>query len=136
MNFHGFDLVSLRISGIAHRGTLPAKRGPQTERADRGRSADAQQRPSQPDGNRERPGGLEPQGAGPRAGRRFDQVTSPRRRRWAGLNPLRALTRQSVPVCRRQVNWREAKGEEEINVYQSERRRRTLHSLPKESRVR
>uniref|UniRef100_A0AAX7U7I8 Bromo domain-containing protein n=1 Tax=Astatotilapia calliptera TaxID=8154 RepID=A0AAX7U7I8_ASTCA len=36
---------------------------------------------------------------------------------------------------RRQVNWREAKGEEEINIYQSERRRRTLHSLPKESRV-
>ncbi|XP_068197927.1 PH-interacting protein [Antennarius striatus] len=36
---------------------------------------------------------------------------------------------------RRQVNWREAKGEEEINVYQSERRRRTIHSLPKESRV-
>uniref|UniRef100_A0AAX7V853 PH-interacting protein n=1 Tax=Astatotilapia calliptera TaxID=8154 RepID=A0AAX7V853_ASTCA len=35
---------------------------------------------------------------------------------------------------RRQVNWREAKGEEEINIYQSERRRRTLHSLPKESR--
>lgn len=37
--------------------------------------------------------------------------------------------------CRKQVNWREAKGEEEINIYQSERRRRTLHSLPKESRV-
>lgn len=37
--------------------------------------------------------------------------------------------------CRRQVNWREAKGEEEINIYQSERRRRTIHSLPKESRV-
>ncbi|XP_068609556.1 PH-interacting protein [Brachionichthys hirsutus] len=36
---------------------------------------------------------------------------------------------------RRQVKWREAKGEEEINVYQSERRRRTIHSLPKESRV-
>lgn len=36
---------------------------------------------------------------------------------------------------RRQVNWREAKGEEEINIYQSERRRRTIHSLPKESRV-
>uniref|UniRef100_UPI0037E94B52 PH-interacting protein n=1 Tax=Semicossyphus pulcher TaxID=241346 RepID=UPI0037E94B52 len=35
----------------------------------------------------------------------------------------------------RQVNWREAKGEEEINIYQSERRRRTIHSLPKESRV-
>ncbi|KAM7368165.1 hypothetical protein PAMP_014411 [Pampus punctatissimus] len=35
---------------------------------------------------------------------------------------------------RRQVNWREAKGEEEINIYQSERRRRTIHSLPKESR--
>uniref|UniRef100_A0A674P6H4 Pleckstrin homology domain interacting protein n=1 Tax=Takifugu rubripes TaxID=31033 RepID=A0A674P6H4_TAKRU len=34
-----------------------------------------------------------------------------------------------------QVNWREAKGEEEINIYQSERRRRTIHSLPKESRV-
>uniref|UniRef100_A0A3Q2YYW6 Pleckstrin homology domain interacting protein n=1 Tax=Hippocampus comes TaxID=109280 RepID=A0A3Q2YYW6_HIPCM len=34
------------------------------------------------------------------------------------------------------VNWREAKGEEEINIYQSERRRRTIHSLPKESRVR
>uniref|UniRef100_A0A673B6H0 PH-interacting protein n=1 Tax=Sphaeramia orbicularis TaxID=375764 RepID=A0A673B6H0_9TELE len=33
------------------------------------------------------------------------------------------------------VNWREAKGEEEINIYQSERRRRTIHSLPKESRV-
>uniref|UniRef100_A0A7N5ZZI7 PH-interacting protein n=1 Tax=Anabas testudineus TaxID=64144 RepID=A0A7N5ZZI7_ANATE len=29
----------------------------------------------------------------------------------------------------------EAKGEEEINIYQSERRRRTIHSLPKESRV-
>lgn len=38
-------------------------------------------------------------------------------------------------LCRRQVNWREAKGEEEINIYQSERRRRTIHSLPKESRV-
>ncbi|XP_024146478.1 PH-interacting protein isoform X2 [Oryzias melastigma] len=38
-------------------------------------------------------------------------------------------------LIRRQVNWREAKGEEEINVYQSERRRRTIHSLPKESRV-
>uniref|UniRef100_A0A8D3BYW9 PH-interacting protein n=1 Tax=Scophthalmus maximus TaxID=52904 RepID=A0A8D3BYW9_SCOMX len=36
---------------------------------------------------------------------------------------------------RRQVSWREAKGEEEINIYQSERRRRTIHSLPKESRV-
>ncbi|XP_034755194.1 PH-interacting protein isoform X3 [Etheostoma cragini] len=36
---------------------------------------------------------------------------------------------------RRQLNWREAKGEEEINIYQSERRRRTIHSLPKESRV-
>ncbi|XP_034017957.1 PH-interacting protein [Thalassophryne amazonica] len=36
---------------------------------------------------------------------------------------------------RRQVNWREAKGEEEINIYQSERRRRTIHSLPKESRA-
>ncbi|XP_053743867.1 PH-interacting protein isoform X1 [Synchiropus splendidus] len=36
---------------------------------------------------------------------------------------------------RRQVNWREAKGKEEINIYQSERRRRTIHSLPKESRV-
>uniref|UniRef100_A0A8C2Z9P0 PH-interacting protein n=1 Tax=Cyclopterus lumpus TaxID=8103 RepID=A0A8C2Z9P0_CYCLU len=34
-----------------------------------------------------------------------------------------------------QINWREAKGEEEINIYQSERRRRTIHSLPKESRV-
>ncbi|XP_008311418.1 PH-interacting protein [Cynoglossus semilaevis] len=38
-------------------------------------------------------------------------------------------------TVRRQVNWREAKGEEEINIYQSERRRRTIHSLPKESRV-
>lgn len=38
-------------------------------------------------------------------------------------------------LFRRQVNWREAKGEEEINIYQSERRRRTIHSLPKESRV-
>ncbi|KAK5880368.1 hypothetical protein CesoFtcFv8_023403 [Champsocephalus esox] len=36
---------------------------------------------------------------------------------------------------RRQITWREAKGEEEINIYQSERRRRTVHSLPKESRV-
>ncbi|XP_063757766.1 PH-interacting protein isoform X2 [Eleginops maclovinus] len=36
---------------------------------------------------------------------------------------------------RRQITWREAKGEEEINIYQSERRRRTIHSLPKESRV-
>uniref|UniRef100_A0A3Q3VLF8 PH-interacting protein n=1 Tax=Mola mola TaxID=94237 RepID=A0A3Q3VLF8_MOLML len=36
---------------------------------------------------------------------------------------------------RRQVNWREAKGAEEINIYQSERRRRTIHSLPKESRL-
>uniref|UniRef100_A0A8C9XPR0 PH-interacting protein n=1 Tax=Sander lucioperca TaxID=283035 RepID=A0A8C9XPR0_SANLU len=35
----------------------------------------------------------------------------------------------------RQINWREAKGEEEVNIYQSERRRRTIHSLPKESRV-
>ncbi|XP_035000458.1 PH-interacting protein isoform X2 [Hippoglossus stenolepis] len=35
----------------------------------------------------------------------------------------------------RQMTWREAKGEEEINIYQSERRRRTIHSLPKESRV-
>uniref|UniRef100_A0A3Q2CXB8 PH-interacting protein n=1 Tax=Cyprinodon variegatus TaxID=28743 RepID=A0A3Q2CXB8_CYPVA len=34
----------------------------------------------------------------------------------------------------RQVTWREAKGDEEINIYQSERRRRTIHSLPKESR--
>ncbi|XP_061602982.1 LOW QUALITY PROTEIN: PH-interacting protein-like [Cololabis saira] len=34
----------------------------------------------------------------------------------------------------RQLNWREAKGDEEINIYQSERRRRTLHSLPKENR--
>ena len=33
------------------------------------------------------------------------------------------------------MNWREAKGAEEINIYQSERRRRTIHSLPKESRV-
>lgn len=41
----------------------------------------------------------------------------------------------SCSFCRRQVNWREAKGEEEINIYQSERRRRTIHSLPKESRV-
>ncbi|GLD59626.1 PH-interacting protein, partial [Lates japonicus] len=40
-----------------------------------------------------------------------------------------------VASVRRQVNWREAKGEEEINIYQSERRRRTIHSLPKESRV-
>uniref|UniRef100_A0A8C5NGF8 Bromo domain-containing protein n=1 Tax=Gouania willdenowi TaxID=441366 RepID=A0A8C5NGF8_GOUWI len=38
-------------------------------------------------------------------------------------------------TVRRQVNWREAKGEEEINIYQSERRRRTIHSLPKESRA-
>uniref|UniRef100_A0A667YZG0 PH-interacting protein n=1 Tax=Myripristis murdjan TaxID=586833 RepID=A0A667YZG0_9TELE len=38
-------------------------------------------------------------------------------------------------TVRRQVNWREAKGEEEINIYRSERRRRTIHSLPKESRV-
>lgn len=38
-------------------------------------------------------------------------------------------------LYRRQVNWREAKGEEEINIYQSERRRRTIHSLPKESRA-
>ncbi|XP_054900127.1 PH-interacting protein isoform X1 [Poeciliopsis prolifica] len=36
---------------------------------------------------------------------------------------------------RKQVTWREAKGDEEINIYQSERRRRTIHSLPKESRV-
>ncbi|XP_061756956.1 PH-interacting protein isoform X1 [Nerophis ophidion] len=36
---------------------------------------------------------------------------------------------------RRQVNWREAKGEEEINIYQLERRRRTIHSLPKENRA-
>uniref|UniRef100_A0A3P8UKX5 PH-interacting protein n=1 Tax=Cynoglossus semilaevis TaxID=244447 RepID=A0A3P8UKX5_CYNSE len=36
-------------------------------------------------------------------------------------------------TVRRQVNWREAKGEEEINIYQSERRRRTIHSLPKEN---
>ncbi|KAM3861557.1 LOW QUALITY PROTEIN: PH-interacting protein [Diretmus argenteus] len=35
----------------------------------------------------------------------------------------------------RQVDWREAKGEEEINIYRSERRRRTIHSLPKESRA-
>ncbi|KAG7262048.1 hypothetical protein CRUP_017801 [Coryphaenoides rupestris] len=35
----------------------------------------------------------------------------------------------------KQLNWREAKGEEEINIYRSERRRRTIHSLPKESRV-
>lgn len=34
------------------------------------------------------------------------------------------------------MTWREAKGYEEINIYQSERRRRTIHSLPKESRVR
>uniref|UniRef100_A0A3Q3DRP7 Pleckstrin homology domain interacting protein n=1 Tax=Hippocampus comes TaxID=109280 RepID=A0A3Q3DRP7_HIPCM len=39
-----------------------------------------------------------------------------------------------VLVPEKQVNWREAKGEEEINIYQSERRRRTIHSLPKESR--
>uniref|UniRef100_A0A672IPT1 Pleckstrin homology domain interacting protein n=1 Tax=Salarias fasciatus TaxID=181472 RepID=A0A672IPT1_SALFA len=39
-----------------------------------------------------------------------------------------------VPELERQVNWREAKGDEEINIYQSERRRRTIHSLPKESR--
>ncbi|XP_056150331.1 PH-interacting protein [Lampris incognitus] len=38
-------------------------------------------------------------------------------------------------TVRRQVNWREAKGEEEINIYRSERRRRTIHSLPKESRA-
>uniref|UniRef100_A0A3Q2Q010 PH-interacting protein n=1 Tax=Fundulus heteroclitus TaxID=8078 RepID=A0A3Q2Q010_FUNHE len=36
---------------------------------------------------------------------------------------------------RKQVTWREAKGDEEINIYHSERRRRTIHSLPKESRV-
>ncbi|KAM6954193.1 LOW QUALITY PROTEIN: PH-interacting protein [Aplochiton taeniatus] len=35
----------------------------------------------------------------------------------------------------KQITWREAKGEEEINIYRSERRRRTIHSLPKESRV-
>ncbi|CAL8313858.1 unnamed protein product, partial [Boreogadus saida] len=35
----------------------------------------------------------------------------------------------------KQINWREAKGEEEINIYRSERRRRTIHSLPKEPRV-
>uniref|UniRef100_A0A8C5BSI3 Pleckstrin homology domain interacting protein n=1 Tax=Gadus morhua TaxID=8049 RepID=A0A8C5BSI3_GADMO len=34
----------------------------------------------------------------------------------------------------KQINWREAKGEEEINIYRSERRRRTIHSLPKETR--
>ncbi|XP_062323853.1 PH-interacting protein isoform X1 [Osmerus eperlanus] len=31
-------------------------------------------------------------------------------------------------TVRRQVEWREAKGEEEINIYKSERRRRTIHS--------
>ncbi|KAJ3605895.1 hypothetical protein NHX12_027938, partial [Muraenolepis orangiensis] len=40
-----------------------------------------------------------------------------------------------VLVPEKQVSWREAKGEEEINIYRSERRRRTVHSLPKESRV-
>ncbi|XP_072296250.1 PH-interacting protein [Eucyclogobius newberryi] len=35
----------------------------------------------------------------------------------------------------RQVNWREAKGDEEINIYQSERRRRTVHSGSKENKV-
>ncbi|KAK7907157.1 hypothetical protein WMY93_015769 [Mugilogobius chulae] len=38
-------------------------------------------------------------------------------------------------TVRRQVNWREAKGDEEINIYQSERRRRTVHSVPKENKV-
>ncbi|XP_033846640.1 PH-interacting protein isoform X2 [Periophthalmus magnuspinnatus] len=38
-------------------------------------------------------------------------------------------------TVRRQVNWREAKGDEEINIYQSERRRRTVHSGPKENKV-
>lgn len=47
----------------------------------------------------------------------------------------RVMTLCVCLFCRRQVNWREAKGEEEINIYQSERRRRTIHSLPKESRV-
>uniref|UniRef100_A0A671UVB2 PH-interacting protein n=1 Tax=Sparus aurata TaxID=8175 RepID=A0A671UVB2_SPAAU len=47
----------------------------------------------------------------------------------------RVLVPELEDASVRQVNWREAKGEEEINIYQSERRRRTIHSLPKESRV-
>lgn len=59
---------------------------------------------------------------------------------WSPLLEVIVLMRachhgSSCLFCRRQVNWREAKGEEEINIYQSERRRRTIHSLPKESRV-
>ncbi|CAL1586002.1 unnamed protein product [Knipowitschia caucasica] len=38
-------------------------------------------------------------------------------------------------TVRLQVNWREAKGDEEINIYQSERRRRTVHAAPKENKI-
>lgn len=65
-----------RLGGFAHGGALAAQRGPAAQRADRGRAADAQQRAAQPDGHRGRPGGLEPQGAGPRAGGRLRQVTT------------------------------------------------------------
>lgn len=136
--------LSLRIGRFAHRGPLSAQRGSASQRADRGRPPDAQQRPAQPDGHRGRPGGLEPQGAGPWAGGRLRQVTHVlythhREERTLWGDAINAC-HHSVCVCvclfcRRQVNWREAKGEEEINIYQSERRRRTIHSLPKESRV-
>uniref|UniRef100_G3PF97 Bromo domain-containing protein n=1 Tax=Gasterosteus aculeatus aculeatus TaxID=481459 RepID=G3PF97_GASAC len=46
----------------------------------------------------------------------------------------RVLVPELEDASVRQITWREAKGEEEINIYQSERRRRTIHSLPKESR--
>lgn len=59
----------------------------------------------------------------------------PDRVRLEGSRQCMRAIRTLRSFCRRQVNWREAKGEEEINIYQSERRRRTIHSLPKESRV-
>lgn len=132
----------IRIGGFALRGALSAQRGSASQRADRGRPPDAQQRPPQPDGHRGRSGGLESQGPGPRAGGCICQVTHTHRYLHTQTRLLIYVYIYACYKCmcvcflyRRQVNWREAKGEEEINIYQSERRRRTIHSLPKESRV-
>lgn len=128
-----------RISGFAYRGSFSAQRGSAAQRADRRCPPDAQQCPPQPNGHWGRPGGLEPTGVGPRAGECLSQVTH---KNWYSREENSATSESFNTymslwhfVCRRQVNWREAKGEEEINIYQSERRRRTIHSLPKESRV-
>jgi len=72
---------SSRLGGFSHGGPLPAQRGPAAQWADRGRPPDAQQRAAQPDGHGGRPGGLEPPGAGPRAGGRLRQVTPPTKKK-------------------------------------------------------